>query len=148
MYEFNSDMETDLEVAEEMGEYDNNRDFTTLEAWKKAREVKLFFYQKVLSHLHSEEKFNLKIQIIKCAVSITANIAEGYGRYHFQEGLQFYRISRASLYELKDHIISCLDLNYLDKRLFNEGIEFIEIAKRTLNGYIKFVKNQIEKNNK
>ena len=128
MNAYNSDMETELEVAEEMGEYDNNRDFITLEAWKKAKEVQLFFYQKVLFLLPAEEKFNLKIQIMKSAVSITANIAEGYGRYHYQEGMQFYRISRASLYELKDHLISCLDFNYVEKELFNEGTDLIEIA--------------------
>ena len=144
MNAYNSDMETELEVAEEMGEYDNNRDFITLEAWKKAKEVQLFFYQKVLFLLPAEEKFNLKIQIMKSAVSITANIAEGYGRYHYQEGMQFYRISRASLYELKDHLISCLDFNYVEKELFNEGTDLIEIAKRTLNGYINYVSNQIQ----
>jgi len=92
--------------------YNDNRDFTTLEAWKKCRDVKLFFYKKILSCLPWEEKFNLDIQIRKAAVSTISNISEGYGRYQYQEGIQFYRISRASLYELKDHLLSCYDLNY------------------------------------
>ena len=54
-----------------------------------------------VTKLPREEKFNLDTQIRKAAVSITANISEGYGRYNYQEGIQFYRISRASLYEPK-----------------------------------------------
>ena len=92
-----------------------------------------------------EEKFNLAIQIRKAAVSITSNISEGYGRYHYQEGIQFYRISRGSLYELKDHLISCFDIGYINIELKDEGEKLIETAKRILNGYIKFVKNSLKK---
>ena len=102
--------------------YDSKRDFTSLEAWEKARAVKLFFYGKILPKLPIEEKYNLGSQIRNSGVSATANIAEGYGRFHYKEGIQFYRISRASIYELKDHLISCLDFDYINKELFNEGI--------------------------
>ncbi len=122
--------------------YNQNKDFTTLIAWEKARDVKLFFYNKIIPKLPREEKFNLDTQIRKAAVSITANISEGYGRYNYQEGIQFYRISRASLYELKDHLISCYDLEYIDKALIGRGKKLIEEAKRTLNGYITYVRNK------
>ncbi|MCH7753728.1 four helix bundle protein [candidate division KSB1 bacterium] len=122
--------------------YNANKDFVTLNAWKKAREVKLFFYNKIIPKLPREEKFNLDTQIRKVAVSITANISEGYGRYNYQERIQFYRISRASLYELKDHLISCYDLEYIDRGLIEEGKELIEEAKRMLNGYITYVKSK------
>ncbi|HEX6982667.1 MAG TPA: four helix bundle protein [Balneolaceae bacterium] len=142
-------MESDYEISDEfysVGEdavlYDSERDFTTLKAWQKARIVKLFFYQKVLPKLPKEEKYQLGAQIRNASVSGTANIAEGYGRFHYQEGIQFYRIARASLYELKDHLISCLDLNFIDKKLLKEGLDLIEDAKITLNGYINFVKKQ------
>jgi four helix bundle protein len=98
----------------------------------------------MLSKLPAEEKFNLNIQIRKTSISITANIAEGYGRYHFKEGIQFYRISRASLYELKDHLISCVDLNYINDEEFVIALNLIESAKTTLNGFIKFVGNKIK----
>lgn len=122
--------------------YNQNKDFTTLIAWKKARDGKLFFYNKIIPKLPREEKFNLDTQIRKAAVSITANISEGYGRYNYQEGIQFYRISRASLYELKDHLISRYDLEYIDKALIGRGKELIEEAKRTLNSYITYVRNK------
>jgi len=124
--------------------YDTNRDFTSLEAWRKCREVKLFFYNKILPCLPKEEKFNLDFQIRKASVSSTANVSEGYGRYHYQEGIQFYRISRASLYELKDHLISCYDFKYIGIELKQEGEGLFETAKKTLNGYINFVKSKIK----
>jgi len=125
-------------VSDASSEYNSFKDFTSLEAWKKARIVKLFFYQKVIPLLPLEERFNLAEQIRRAAISITANVAEGYGRYHYQEGIQFYRTTRGSLYELKDHIISCSDLEFIDGELLNKGIELIEDAKRTLGGYIRY----------
>jgi len=138
-YEFNNNFS--LNEPEEF--YDNHRDFTSLVAWQKCRDVKLFFYEKIFPVLPKEEKYNLDYQIRRASVSSTANIAEWYGRFHFQEGIQFYRISRASLYELKDHLISCFDLNFISKELKNEGEILIEDAKKTLNGYINYVKSKI-----
>lgn len=122
-----------------------DRDFTSLEAWKKAREVKLFFYQKILPKLPPEEKYNLNIQIRKAAVSSTANLAEGYGRYHYTEGVQFYRIARGSLSELKDHLLSCHDFAYITTALFDEGTLLIDAARKLLNGYINYTLDQIKK---
>ncbi|NIR48956.1 four helix bundle protein [candidate division KSB1 bacterium] len=127
---------------EDGGVYDVNRDFITLEAWQNARDVKLFFHKKVLPRLPREERYNLLSQIRRASISITANIAEGYGRFHYQEGIQFYRISRGSLYELKDHLITCLDLQYIDTKTYDEGKQLIELAQKNLNGYINYVKNK------
>jgi four helix bundle protein len=133
------------ELNDVLVKYNEQKDFTTLEAWKKARILKLFFYKEVVNQLPDEEKYNLNIQIRKAAVSATANISEGYGRYHFQEGIQFYRISRGSIYELKDHLISCYDLDFVNKEILEKGIILIEEAKKTLSGYINFVKSEISK---
>jgi len=130
---------------ETKGAYNKNRDFTSLVCWQDARNVKLFLYKKVLPRLSNEEKYNLDIQLRKTSVSSTANIAEGYGRYHYQEGIQFYRISRGSTYESKDHLISCFDLEYISEDVYNQGIELIEKAKISINGFIKYVKAQKEK---
>ncbi len=96
----------------------------------------------IISILPKEEKFNLDSQIRRASISITANISEGYGRYHYGEAIQFYRISRGSLYELKDHLISCFDLKYIDINLKDRGMELIENTKITLNGYISYVKEK------
>jgi len=134
---------SDASIVEDIFmKYNSQKDFTTHEAWKKARLVKLFFYKEVIPFLPADEKFNLNIQIRKACVSGTANISERYGRYHYQEGIQFYRISRGSIYELKDHLISCYDLGFVRKNIFEKGIDLIEDAKVTLNGYIKYILTQ------
>ncbi len=128
-----------------MNKYDENKDFTTLACWKDGRNLKLFFYRAILPLIPPEERYDIGFQIRKASCSITANIAEGYGRYHYQEGLQFYRISRGSIYELKDHLISAYDLGFINSDLLNEGEEFIEKNKISLNGFINFVKKQMLK---
>jgi four helix bundle protein len=127
------------------GEYNKEKDFTSLFCWQEARKVKLFFYKEIIPKLPDTEKNNLNIQIRRASVSVTANIAEGYGRLHYQEGIQFYRISRGSIYELKDHLLTCHDLNFISENLLNTGFQLIESTKIKLNGYINFVKKQ--KNN-
>lgn len=125
--------------------YNAHKDFVTLDAWKKARLVKLFFYYEVIPHLPPEEKFNLNTQIRRASVSGTANISEGYGRFCYQEGIQFYRIARGSIYELKDHLMSCYDLKFISREVLDKGIVLIEDAKLTLNGFIKYVNSLIKK---
>ena len=132
----------DLNLTDFSVKYNELKDFTTLDAWKKACFVKYFFYKKIVPFLPSDEKFNLNIQIRKASISATANISEGYGRYHYQEGIQFYRISRGSIYELKDHLITCFELNFIEKEILDEGLFLIEDSKKTLNGFIKFVQSQ------
>ena len=139
-------MENENVFKDGKAEYGQHKDFTGLICWQDARRMKLFFYERIIPLLPDIEKFNLNIQIRKCCVSSTANIAEGYGRYHYQEGIQFYRISRASIYELKDHLISCIDLKYVNKQLYEQGINLIETTKISLNGFIKYVKNRKESN--
>lgn len=129
-------------IEDEQPFYDLAVGYTSLAAWQKAREVKLFFHNEILPLLPHEEKFELAAQIRKASIGSTANIAEGYGRFHYQEGIQFYRFSRGSLYELKDHLYSYSDLKMIDKELFDKGIAFIENAKNALNGYIGYARKQ------
>jgi four helix bundle protein len=135
-----------LVFKENFEKYDNLKDFQSLKAWMKCREIKLYFYQIILPKLPKEENFVLGTQIRRAAISVTSNIAEGYGRYHYQEGIRFYRISRASLYELKDHLVSCLDFNYVTETEYYDGIILIEEGKRLLNGYINYLGKKIKKN--
>ncbi len=135
-------------IEDSRGEYNKEKDFTSLLCWQDAHKMKLFFYNDILPKIPYNEKDNLVIQIKKASISSTANIAEGYGRFHYQEGIQFYRISRGSIYELKDHLISCNSIGYVDDELLEKGIQLIESTKIKLNGYIKFVQNQKKKDKK
>lgn len=137
-----------MKLEEQQQYYNAAKDFTSLWCWKDARDVKVFFYRQVLPKLPSNEKYNLDIQIRKASCSITSNIAEGHGRFHFQEAIQFYRISRASLSELKDHVISCNDLGFICEKISKLGIEKIEKAKVSLNGFINYNFQQIKNQKK
>jgi four helix bundle protein len=93
----------------------------------------------VASRLPDSERYNLSAQIRRAAVSLTANIAEGYGRFHFKENIQFCRIARGSAYELIDHLVTCPDEHYLAieevEALHRELLTFV----RLLNGYIRSI---------
>ncbi len=132
-------------ISESPAGYEKSKDFTTLIAWQNVRELKLFLYNQIIPKLPACEKYNLSTQMTRAAISITANISEGYGRFHYKESVQFYRISRGSLYELKDHLISCHDLKYIQAPQAQEGFRLIEKSKMSLNGYINYVRSKIGK---
>jgi four helix bundle protein len=138
------DSKNQNKIIPDYREYDSKKDFNGIDAWQKCRRVKLFIYNDIIPSLPAIEKYNLSIQLQRASVSITANIAEGYGRYNFREALRFYRIARGSLYETKDHLISCYDLGFIDSEVYRTGLNLIESAKTTLNGFINFVKNRME----
>lgn len=117
--------------------------FETLEAGKKGRELRKRI-SKLTKSFPPEEKYKLTDQIIRSSRSVTANIAEGYGRFHYQENAQFCRISRGSLFETIDHLTVALDEEYIDEPLFeNLRSEVLEVVK-ILNGYIKYLVDQKE----
>lgn len=84
--------------------------------------------------------------MIRASRSPTANIAEGYGRFHFQETIQYCRQARGSLYELLYHVTVAIECGYINQ---SEGEELIREIKRAiilLNGYIKYLKSRKETN--
>lgn len=86
-----------------------------------------------------EEKYRLVDQIIRASRSVTANIAEGFGRYHYQEYIQFCRQSRGSLYELVDHFIVARDEGYISGEELNNIKHQIANALAVLNGFINYL---------
>jgi len=92
-------------------------DFRELDVWKLARELRLEIKQ-LCDRLPSEEKYRLVDQLLRASRSVTANIAEGYGRYHYQENIRFCRQARGSLYECLDHMTVCLDCGYITQEQF------------------------------
>lgn len=119
--------------------------FEELECWRKARELKLFV-QGIIQQLPSNEKFDLADNMRRAARTCTRNIAEGFGRFHYQENIQFCRISRGSMFEIWDDLITCRDEKYIDERVFNQGIALIQNSVKILNGYIKYLEKAKDKN--
>jgi four helix bundle protein len=114
--------------------------FTDLDTWKHARRLRQEIYLEVRS-FPSDEKYGLSSQIKRAASSVTANLAEGYGRYSYQENMQFCRQSRGSLYELRDHLTTALDAGYIQQEKY-ERLEAMAIsAIKLVNGYIRATRN-------
>lgn len=122
-------------------------DFVDLESWRFGRQLRVALYQ-LTNDFPADEKYGLSAQIRRAAVSVTANIAEGYGRYSYQENVQFCRVSRGSLYELRDHLITALDSGYLSIKKFEELNQLAMSAIRLVNGYIRATKNLQASNTK
>lgn len=114
------------------------RSFEDLECWKACSEFRKFI-RIIIRKMPPEEKYELVSQIKRASRSITNNLAEGYGRFHYKENTQFSRQSRGSLYELKDDLIIALDEEYITIEEYNEGIMKFEKCVLLLNGYINYL---------
>jgi four helix bundle protein len=112
------------------------RDFKDLEVWKAGRALRKEMY-KLAENLPDFEKFALANQIRRAATSVTANIAEGFGRFGYQGNAQMCRQARGSLYELRDHLTTCTNEGYIS---LVEGKRLDSVAQsvaRLLNGYLR-----------
>ena len=116
--------------------------FEDLEVYQVAREFRKKMYR-VAKRLPDIEKFGLVVQVRRAALSLTNNIAEGHGRFHFPDQIKFMLQARGSLEELLDDLNTCEDETYL---------EIIEIdslrseawrVHRLINGYIRFLHGRI-----
>jgi len=126
----------------EMGSEGNKtQTFEDLRVWQQCRELRSKVSSLVRRFPRSEQ-YRLVDQLLRASRSVTANIAEGYGRYHYQENIQFCRQARGSLYELIDHFSVALDEGYIDKSAFNQFRKEILDSIKILNGYIKYLQNR------
>ena len=113
--------------------------FEELEVWKSSRELKNRIW-KLTKRFPKEELYKLIDQIIRASRSVTANIAEGYGRFPFQENIQYCRQARGSLYEVIDHFITAYDCEYINEDELNDFRNESLNCLKILNGYIAYLK--------
>ncbi len=78
--------------------------------------------------------------MLRAARSITANIAEGYGRFHYLDNAKFCSNARGSCYEVLDHLITARDEGLITEALLISGRQKFEQAKKVLNGYMGYLK--------
>ena len=112
----------------------------TLNTWVKAKDFALRVYRETLPLLPSEEKWSMAQQIRRSANSIPPNIAEGYGRFHYQDNIRFCYIARGSLEETLSHLVMCVELDYIPKSLFDSLTDDGEKLTQLINGYIGYLK--------
>lgn len=113
----------------------------SLEVYQIARQFRKKIYS-LIKRLPQDEKYNLVSQMRRAATSLTNNIAEGHGRFHYQENIQFLRQARGSLEELQDDLNICLDEQYLPTdELDSLKAESNEVLRR-INGYIAYLRKR------
>ncbi len=118
------------------------RSFEQLKVWQLARAFRHRVYH-VSRSWPKQEMYGLTAQIRDAAVSVTANIAEGYGRYHYRENIQLCRVARGSMNEVLDHLYTASDEGDIDQKTFDELYAQGREVERVLNGYINYLKRQL-----
>ena len=116
--------------------------FENVLAWQKAHAFVLLTYR-VTRHFPEDEKFGLTSQFRRAAVSIEANIAEGYKKLSKADKLRFFNISQGSLEECRDYHILSRDLGYLLDGEFERLHQSIEETSKFLNSYCKAIVNNV-----
>jgi four helix bundle protein len=111
-----------------------------LDVWCKARDFAVRVNKEILSLLPLEEKWSLNQQVRRSSQIIPANIAEGHGRFYFQDNVRFCYISRGSLEETLSHIVYAYKVGYISETLYKSFVVEGENLNRLINGYIGFLK--------
>jgi len=114
--------------------------FEDLECWKECRALRLFIAKTVVPALPKEERYRLGDQILRAARSTTANVAEGYGRFHHLDNAKFCSNARGSCYEVLDHLITARDEDLVTEEILQRGREMVPSAVRLLSGYMNYLK--------
>ena len=122
----------------------NFKSFEELGCWKEARNLRLFVKDTIITKIPDSEKYALISQMKRASRSEGNNIAEGYGRFHYQENIQFCRMARGSLFETLDHVIVAFDEGYISEEELNKLRAIHSKTLLILNGYIKYLTNQKE----
>lgn len=115
--------------------------FYDLETWKIAHSLVLEIY-KITEGFPKEEIFGIISQLRRAISSVTANIAEGFARYHFKDKIRFYYQSRGSIAEVKNFLFLSKDLGYITDQKCEHLNKRADEASRLINGMIRSIENQ------
>ena len=122
--------------------------FEDLDVWQKGKLLTLKIYE-ISSHFPKDEVFGISSQVKRAALSVPANIAEGFGRFHYLDKAKFYLNARGSLYELKSHLLIARELGFIRDGAADDSFELIDQLSLKINNLInatrKMGKNRLEK---
>ena len=119
-----------------------SRSFKDLECWQKAHEFVKAVY-KTTKLFPRDELYGLTSQFRRAAVSIAANICEGYKKLSKADKLRFFNIAQGSLEECRYYMLLSLDIGYIDQNAFDELEYLINGASWKLNGYAQAINNNL-----
>lgn len=117
-------------------------DYQELDVWKESRKLVSMIYA-TSKTFPKEEVFGLTNQLRRASVSVISNIAEGCGRNTIKDSLQFFYISRGSLFESEAQLLVAGDLNYLEDTDLKEILIQLTSCKKLLNGFIRYQKSKL-----
>lgn len=123
------------------GQQHSIQSFEDLDVWKVCRELRVRMAA-LARAFHKEEKYRLMVQVIRASRSVTANLAERYGGFHFGESVQFARQARGSLYELLDHLTVASDEGLLKDPQYHASRSEVVRAVVVVNGFIHIYAQQ------
>ena len=112
--------------------------FEDLDVWKVCRNLRTQI-AKTTRAFPKDEQYRLRDQLIRASRSVTANIAEGYGRFHYAENIQFARQARGSLYEIIDHLTVAQEEKFISDEAFTLLRENAMRAISVVNGFIRYL---------
>lgn len=112
--------------------------FYGIVAWQKAHDFVLMVYRET-KNFPDTERYGLCSQFQRAAVSIPANIAEGYKKLSRADKLRFYNIAQGSLEECRYYVLLSRDLGYIDEEHYLLLFDMVEETSKLLNGYCKGV---------
>jgi len=116
-------------------------DFYQLDAWKEGHKLALLIYKETKS-FPKEERYGVTDQLRRAVSSITANIAEGFGRYHYADKIRFYYQARGSVKEVQNFIFLAKDLGYLIEDIAKKIWLQSQRSEKLINGLIRSVEKQ------
>jgi len=109
--------------------------FTDLKAWKEAHSLVLIVYEES-KNFPADERFGITNQMRRSVISVTSNIAEGFGRNSAKDKAQFYAIAKGSALELQSQLYAATDLSYIDSLSKVKIDEQIDLVLRLISGLI------------
>jgi four helix bundle protein len=107
------------------------RSFKDLRVWQESYTLTILVY-KLIKGFPVEEKYGLSSQMTRAAISVSSNIAEGFGRRHVKEKNQFYSMANGSLTELENQLLVSEGVGYISHKFFEEIYGHCEIVHRML----------------
>ena len=119
------------------------KSYKELTVWQQGRKLVKYIYT-MTRQFPADERYDLVSQMRRAAVSVPSNIAEGCGRQHPKDTLQFLVTARGSLYELETQTYLSFDLDYITNLQLEEATEKIEKTIQLLQGFIRYYRTLLK----
>lgn len=127
-----------MEMEGAGGKQSTIKTFEDLDVWKVCRDLRTQIATMART-FPKEEQYRLRDQLIRASRSVTANLAEGYGRFHYAENIQFARQARGSVYEILDHLTVAQEEKLISDETFTLMREGVLRAVSVVNGFIRYL---------